>query len=340
MPKPKILFVYNSVPLPESRLKTFFALKELSSNIKVLFPFDENYQRNFFDKVLSKLKIPRDPCRINTRIIEACGAFKPDLVFIVKGVNIKSNTLKFIRTCGIKSISWTNDDMYAWHNRSLWYTLGLKYYDLVVTQKSYNCNPNELPSLGAKVFFQNKAFEPKVHYPVKACSNYSCVHDVVFVGAKEQDRLEQLLFLAENGITIHIYGWVVKEPLPLHENLIIHDRFLFEEEFCAAFTCSKISLNFLRKMNRDVQTSRSIEIPACKGFMLAERTEEHSQLFEEGKEAEFFSNKEELLSKVNYYLEHDNERKKIAQAGYDRCYKSNYTFISRMEEVLKQIFND
>ena len=47
--------------------------------------------------------------------------------------------------------------MYGWHNRSLWYTLGLKQYDLVVTQKSYNCNQDELPSLGAKTFVSKQS---------------------------------------------------------------------------------------------------------------------------------------------------------------------------------------
>lgn len=335
----KLLFVYNSAPMPQTRLKTLSAWKTLSREVKVLFAYPKNYKRTIVDRVLHKIKMPRDANNINISIREACISFKPDVVFIVKGVTIKPSTLKFIKARGIKSISWSNDDMFAWHNRSYWYSKGLKYYDLVVTQKSYNCDSHELPSLGAKTYFQNKAFEPTIHKPVDDCKAFDCVHAVVFIGAKEQDRLEHLLYLAEHGIQVHIYGWVVKEPNPLHDNIIIHDRFLYEDEFCAALGCSKIALNFLRKMNRDLQTSRSIEIPAVRGFMLAERTDEHMQLFKEGKEAEFFSSKEELLEKVNYYLQHDQERLAIAKAGYERCFKDSYTFENRMQGILNNLFD-
>ena len=150
--KPKILFVYNSVPLPESRLKAFHALKELSSDIKVLFPYKDNYKRNILDKISSRLKIPRDPHKLNDRIILECLRFKPDIVFIVRGLMVWPRTLRKLNCMGIKSISWSNDDMFASHNRSFWYKKGVKYYDLVGTQKSYNCNPEELPSFGATVF--------------------------------------------------------------------------------------------------------------------------------------------------------------------------------------------
>ncbi len=181
----KLLFVYNSSPIPEARLKTLFAWRSLAKEVQVLFAYPKNYKRTTLDRVLHKIKMPRDANNINISIREACISFNPDIVFIVKGVTIKPNTLKFIKIRGIKSVSWSNDDMYGWHNRSYWYSKGLKYYDLVVTQKSYNCDSRELPSLGAKTYFQNKAFEPTIHKPVDDCKAFDCVHAVVFIGAKE-----------------------------------------------------------------------------------------------------------------------------------------------------------
>ena len=335
--KLKILFVYPSEPLPDHRLKTYNTWQQLAERVEVVFAYHPNRKFNLLDRLLHRLRLPRDTHHFNKRIKQACNKLKPDLVFIVKGVLVKPATLKYIARSGARSVSWTNDDMYAWHNRSWWYTWSLKYYDLVVTQKSYNAHPNELPSLGARVLFQDKAIDPAINKPVTNCGDYNGVHDVVFIGTKEQDRLEHLQYLAQHGIVVHIYGWAVEEKGTQHPNLIFHHTHLYGDDYNASLGCSKIALNFLRKMNRDLQTSRSIEIPAAGGFMLAERTNEHRRLFEEGKEAEFFGSKEELLEKVRYYLQHDAERKAIAQAGYRRVLESDYTFKNRMTEILKRL---
>ena len=332
-----VLFVYPSVPVPEHRLKTYHSWLQVTKDIRVLFAYNEDYKPTLFDRILHRLKLPRDVNHLNRRIKDTYIDFKPDIVFIVKGVLIKPSTIKFIKQGKTRVLSWSNDDMYAWHNRSLWYTWSLKYYDLVVTQKSYNCHPEELPSLGAKVLFQDKAIDPEINKPVKDCSSFHCVHEVVFIGTKEKDRLDHLQFLAENGVVVHIYGWAVNENGQQHPNLIFHDTHLYGDDFNAALGCAKIALNFLRKMNRDLQTSRSIEIPAAGGFMLAERTSEHQRLFQEGKEAEFFDSKEELLKKVQYYLNHEAERKAIAKAGLDRVKNGDYTFLNRIKEILSHL---
>lgn len=71
--------------------------------------------------------------------------------------------------------------------------------------------------------------------------------------------------------------------------------------------------------------------------MLAERTEEHLNLFEEGIEAEFFDSNEEMVSKVQFYLRNERARLKIANAGFQRCIKSGYSDINMVEKILETI---
>ena len=93
-------------------------------------------------------------------------------------------------------------------------------------------------------------------------------------------------------------------------------------------------------MNNDLQTTRTMEIPACGGFMLAERTAEHENLFEEGKEAEFFSHNEELYEKCLKYLNDDYLRNKVAKAGYNKCIKAGYSNFDTIKAVIERILHD
>ena len=108
------------------------------------------------------------------------------------------------------------------------------------------------------------------------------------------------------------------------------------ESYRRALNSFAINLGFLRKINRDLQTTRSMEIPACGGFMLAERTEEHRALLQEDAEAVYFSSTEELIRKTKFYLDNEPIRKQIALNGLRRV-TATYTYEAQLASVLASL---
>lgn len=341
----KILFIGDLNEYGRS-FQRYRALADLGNEVKgfstVTVPFTPGFDNaGFLDRLFWKLKLPLDLTSVNKKIRQAIKEEKFDIIWIEKGNTIKPKTLYSIKKNQpqTKLISLSEDDMYAKHNRSFYYDCGIKYYDIFFTTKMYNLG--ELKLLGAKqteLFLDS--YDENVHRPINLSDedvkNFAC--DVGFIGTFEKDRAEKMLFLAENGIKVVVWGngwdaWVNKDP-----NLIIKNKPVYSDNYAKVISATKINLCFLRKMNRDEVTSRSVEIPACGGFMLAERTKRHSEFFEENKEAVFFDTKEELLDKVKKYLNNGEERCKIAETSRERCVKSGYSMKTQLSEMLKKIF--
>jgi len=56
-----------------------------------------------------------------------------------------------------------------------------------------------------------------------------------------------------------------------------------------------------------------------------------------GDEIEVYKNTDDLIEKIKHYLKNDEERKKIAEAGYLRIIK-DHTYNRRFEDIFKIIF--
>lgn len=287
--------------------------------------------------VFRRLGYPRELGNENRDIVNALSRQRFDILWIDKGLTVRPGTLRKARKSspGVVIVSFSADDMANPQNQSRYYLGCLPHYDLVVTTKSPN--ENELAALGApRVMQVDNGYDPATHRSVELTANDRKAFgaDVSFVGGYEQARAEALCRLAASGISVRVWGnrWHLLQKRP--ENLVIEERPVFGDDYARVLCASKINLAFLRKVNRDTQTTRTMEIPACGAFMLAERTEDHLRLFEEGVEAAFFESDEELEKKIRHYLACDDERKGIARAGLLRCKNSGYSNSERLAPVL------
>lgn len=312
--------------------------------------FNINFHFGFTNKVLNKLFMKGinfsfvGTTSLNEKLIAQVKKNDYTIIWIDKGIAIKATTLKKIKSFNpnILIIGYSPDEMTQRHNQSTDFLNSLPYYDAFITTKSYAIS--DLKKLGAKkVYFVNNAFEPTFHYPRHIAQQdiEALGGDIGFIGTWEQDRADAILFLAERGLKIRVWGagrWLQYQNK--FNNLIIEDKGLFSEEYSKALSLFKINICFLRKMNLDQQTTRSMEIPACGGFMLAERTSEHLALFEEGREAVFFASNQELYEQCLYYLNHEDERLKIRESGYQKCLDAGYDNQQTIKRVLDEILND
>lgn len=64
---------------------------------------------------------------------------------------------------------------------------------------------------------------------------------------------------------------------------------------------------------------RLFEVTGAGRFLITERFDNLSDYFEAGLEVETFSDREELIDKVRYYLAHPEQREAIARRGKERC---------------------
>jgi glycosyltransferase involved in cell wall biosynthesis len=263
-----------------------------------------------------------------------------DIVWIDRGLAIAPHTLRHLRRACPDAVlvAFSLDDMANPAHQSRRWLAGVPLYDLHVTSKSYN--DAELRQMGARrVLVIDNGYDPEIHRPLELSDEDRARYGagVGFVGHHEAERAEHVLALCRAGLDVRVEGPAWSSLRGAHPRLTIGAAYLDGLEYAKAVGATAINLGFLRKGNRDVQTTRSIEIPACGAFMLAERTDDHRRLFEEGREAEFFDSFDELLEKCRYYLAHPEERRAIAAAGRQRCLDDDYSYGARLRQVLAEV---
>lgn len=104
----------------------------------------------------------------------------------------------------------------------------------------------------------------------------------------------------------------------------------------ALYSSSKINLNCTLQscVDWDVITLRTYEVLACKGFLITDYVPALETELKDG--LVITTGGEDLREKIVYYLEHEEERKKIAETGYN-IVTAKTTCKSRVDRLVKYI---
>lgn len=95
---------------------------------------------------------------------------------------------------------------------------------------------------------------------------------------------------------------------------------------------SKIGFNIAMK---DDVNMRCFETMATGTMLLTDRISHIEELFEDKKHLVLYDGLDDMVEKAKYYLAHDDEREKIAQAGYEEV-MANHTIQKRVDRILAE----
>jgi len=249
---------------------------------------------------------------------------------------------------------WCGDD--SWRFDSVSYRLA-PYFDAVAT--GYSGAVSKYQKCGVSVVINS-------HFGVDitCCRKTDEVKniDVSFVGTWNPQRAKIVDALRTAGIAIEAYGngWSSgglsqeamvsvfsrsKISLSLNQkSFYISPRSimrLFLRRASLGESGLRIKLdihNFFSNLREWMQKNilfvkgRHFEIPACGTMQISEDGDVLTKRYAPNKEIIIYSGLPDLIAKVRYYLTHDDERERIAQAGYERTMRE-HTFEKNMEVI-------
>lgn len=99
------------------------------------------------------------------------------------------------------------------------------------------------------------------------------------------------------------------------------------------FKQAKINLNITLRSIKSGIPLRAFDIMGAGGFLLTNYQADFMDCYIPGEDFVYYESKNDLLSKIEYYLKHDDERAAIAQNGFERT-AANHTYKHRIEEMV------
>jgi hypothetical protein len=274
---------------------------------------------------------------LHKQLVAEAVAFVPDVVLVVKGAHVPRSCLRQIkRRTGAVLVNFATDDPFNARTSSRQWLSTLPEYDIVCTPR--RANIGDLQALGIpEVHFVPFGYKPDVHFPEtpRDAAEQARFHsDVCFIGGADADRLVYFENLVRDlpGVKLALYGGYWNRSPRLAP---FWRGFAVGREFRLAVGGAAISVNLVRRANRDDHVMRTFEIPACGGCMLTEPTSTHRKLFREGREAFFFDSPTSFVRSIQSLLDDPGAREHAAHAARVAIQNTGHRYDERLLTIVQ-----
>jgi hypothetical protein len=279
---------------------------------------------------------------VRRRYIQRLGSTAYDLAWVDHGEIVGPGMVRDLKARIPRVVCYNVDDPFGNRDANLWrqYRRAVPYYDLLAVVRVENIE--EARRCGAKrVMHVFRSADEVAHTPRQLTPQEykEWQSDVVFVGTAFPERGPFLTELVKLGVPLTLYG---NRYDRLREWQILRSHWRpgnagTVDGYAKAISAAKICLGLLSKGNRDLHTQRSLEIPSLGGLFCAERTVEHSSLYEEDREAVFWNTPEECAAKCAALLADDSRRRSIAEAGHQRYIRNPWKNMDVIGSILREV---
>ena len=165
--------------------------------------------------------------------------------------------------------------------------------------------------------------------------------DLVFVGTLYREKLRRIATIKRHFPQMKVYGnnWKYRYLLRLcgiraFSSGLLGVKPLPENDLIPLFQRTKIGLN--AHLSYGPSNVRTFQLPANGVMQICDCPEGIGDVFEIDKEVIVYRSPDEAVELISYYLENDQERKKIAAAGFKRVIK-DYRRIEMFAHALTQM---
>jgi spore maturation protein CgeB len=277
---------------------------------------------------------------IGSRLLSAVAATRPQLIWVNQGEFLGPGIVRKLRAFDVPVVNYVNDNPFSGRDglRFYNYQKALPYYDLAVV--TFAENVEQATASGARRVTRAWLTADEEGHTSAVTSDAHRERyksDVAFVGTWMPERGPFMVELLRRDVPLSIWGdgW---QKAPEWPQLAANWRGggLYDQDYVAAITSAKVCLGLLSKGNRNLHTSRSVEIPALGGLFCAERTSEHLALYEDGREAVFWDNAAECAAQCQRLLADEPLRRDIAHRGHERALRNNLFNEPLMAAILQR----